>query len=85
MGVGAGKNPGRYEGAGLGARLDRCWRHEGGNTDDGDRIYVQGSGYEDVEGIVTIPLDPHPYLACGLEAYLIEELNPPKNIIGRTH
>jgi hypothetical protein len=82
VGLGAGRNPGRYEGAGLGARLSRCWRYGGEKDALGQRVYRRAEGYEDVDAIITIPLVEYPYLACALEAYLIRELTPERNRIG---
>jgi hypothetical protein len=88
VGVGAGRGPGKYEGAGLGSRLHRYWmRHPTEpRTDDGEPKYapteVFGESTE-LAAIVTLgfPAD-RSYLAYALEAYLIGELKPEKNVVG---
>ena len=89
IGVGAGENPGRYEGAGLGNRLHNYWRRDSTDprTADGESRYVPSDVWGEVTetpAIVTIGFTPdRASLANGLEAYLIRELKPERNVLGK--
>ncbi len=89
VGVGAGKNPGQYEGAGLGRRLHNYWRRDTADprTAEGESRYVPSDVWGDVTetpAIVTIGLPAdRADLAYELEAYLIRELKPERNVRGK--
>lgn len=89
VGVGAGENPGRYEGAGLGNRLHKYWRTDKDDprTAEGESRYVPSDVWGDVTetpAIVTIGLPPgQAALAYELERYLIRELKPERNVLGK--
>jgi hypothetical protein len=74
IGVGAGKNPGKYLDAGLGARLHNYWIYiETKEENNGDlhRIYTQVKEWEHINAIITIGFPPEfGYMAYALEAFL---------------
>lgn len=88
VGVGAGRGPGIYDGAGLGSRLHRYWKRH--PTEPRTSAGVPQYAPTDVFGvstkaaaIVTIGFPAErSYLAYALEAYLIGELQPEKNVVG---
>ena len=86
IGVGASKGDGIYEGAGLGRRLGRVWKkHTTTPTDvDGVKLYEPTDKYTYVDSIITFAFDIQEwYLAYALEYYLISELRPEKNKLGK--
>ena len=89
VGVGAGRNAGRYEGAGLGARLHRYWQKdpETPRLPDGTPKYAPTSKYTEVREIATIGFRDEAkelwYLAYALEPFLISKLNPEMNTVWR--
>jgi len=86
IGVGASKGDGIYEGAGLGRRLGRVWKkHAITPTDkDGVKLYEPTDRYKYLDSVITLALDPKEwYLAYALEYYLISELRPEKNKLGK--
>ena len=85
IGVGAGPAPGDYQHAGLGKRLHEYWRVDKNYSDlpTEERKYKPSEDYAEwLTGIMTIGFDKdYGYLARALEAFLIAELEPPKNKI----
>ena len=87
VGVGAGQNAGRYEGAGLGQRLHRYWKvdAEAPRTETGERRYRAAERFEHVTSIATLGFGeeaaPFWYLAYALEPYLIAQLVPAMNSV----
>lgn len=84
IGVGAGKNSGKYDGAGLGQRLNKYWKKV---YDSADVKYKLNEEYfKDIESsneinLVTLAIEPSEVndkssrcLAYALEVYLIEHL-----------
>ncbi len=85
MGVGASKGSGIYTGAGLGNRLHKYWRKKGNNKQNVDsREYKPSKKYKNkIDGIITLGFDKYNYLALALELFLIRELKPTMNVIGK--
>ena len=82
IGVGAGRNPGRYEGAGLGSRLNKYMRVKKGgrSVPEVSRPYEFIEQWADVDSLVTIGFDrEEAYLAYALEVFLISSLDPKYN------
>ena len=81
IGLGIGKNSGRYEGNGLGQRLNNYFKWTKKYTEDGKKIYEQTK--EDVDYIRTLafPEDEF-YMAAAFEIYAITNLN---GLINKTH
>lgn len=85
IGVGSGRNPGRYEGAGLGARLKNRYirlADDQHSTHPNNRRYVIIQLWPSVilDSVYTFPFPRnYGYLALSLEAYLIGALQPPFN------
>jgi hypothetical protein len=84
VGVGAGRNPGRYAGAGLGARLKRYFRLSPGQTVPiSERRYEPttpwpNAHYDSIHALA-LPKDLG-YLALSLEGFLIDRLKPTLNV-----
>jgi len=81
IGVGARRGAGRYEGMGLGARLTHVWKTKGGQQSgvyEPEKKWAQHG----VDAVVTTALpQDRAYLAYALEAYLIDRLRPPLNMV----
>ena len=85
IGVGLSKGYGIYTGAGLGNRLHKYWRKKRNNLLSEKAEYEPSKEYENkIDGIITIGFPKYNYLAAALELYLISELKPPMNKIGKS-
>jgi len=86
IGVGSGVGPERYEGAGLGSRLHIYWQKDPKTPvcNDGEKKYRPTKKWEEVTSIVTMPFErAYSYLAYALEIFLISNLKPRRNTIGK--
>lgn len=86
IGTGAGKGKLRYQGSGLGSRLQRyCSRDFTVKaTDPAGRQYKPTARAPGITALATIGFHPrYWYLAPALEAFLIDRLHPKRNAIGR--
>lgn len=84
IGVGAGRGPAAYLGAGLGSRLHRYWRRHRTTPllPDGKANYEPAADWSDASAIVTIPFPAdRSYLAYALEPFLIRSLKPARNVV----
>ena len=86
IGVAAGNGVAGYEEHALGTRLSRVWRLHSTKyrLEDGTHRYEPAPKWDQVDGIKTIGFPPdYGYLAHALEAFLIFELKPERNVIGK--
>ncbi len=84
IGVGAGRVSGKYEGCGIGSRLNQHWRvkNKSKNAPLSEREYEPISKWKErgVSSILTLGFpEGYGYLAYALEAYLISILSPQFN------
>lgn len=84
VGVAASRNSGRYDGAGIGARVTQYLRlaSEQPKVPVAERRYKLAKNWPEVDGLITLGFNrEHAYLAYGLEVFLISMLRPPANKI----
>jgi len=84
IGVGAGKNPGKYEYAGLGNRLHKYHEVDWEQISEiKERKYKPTANYNDVNAIITYTIEKdYAYLSYSLESFLISKIKPKMNNIG---
>lgn len=82
IGVAIGESHPKYQGHGLGNRLNHYWEVDKGNVDKEKRTrkYKATDDWKEVTSIMTIGFDEHHYsIAAALEVYLIDKLSPSRN------
>jgi len=78
IGVGLGKSFGQYQGSGLGDRLKRYWKVDKNKS---GKKYKPTEDWNELTSIMTIGFNEENYpLAAALEIYLINKLNPSRNL-----
>jgi hypothetical protein len=83
IGLGASRGYGKYKEHGIGARIGHIIKWDRSNTTlTKERVYIPKEHWQGITAIYTFGLPSgYGYLASSLEAYLIREIEPVRNIV----